>query len=433
MTTTQGNMTGRRTRSTTKSPKRRADVVMLKIQSLHSRANLLSGLRQKIALPAASDISTDQWLSLELQLATATNNLRRKLKAYVDKYYYERDNIRNRQKLIHLLGVLEMEMTNAYNFYDTFMDILAQRRSKNTGMLLKGCDILALHAMRRGNLAELTVAPVVYCDRGFGASILREGVNVTKGIPNPVPFIAIPYSRISEKYNLISIFHEAGHQALVKLNMVDTWKDVIRQSLLRAGSPAYIADLFANWSRELIPDFWAFCLCGMAQTCSIRDVLVLPHHMMFTVSPVQPHPPSYLRFLVSVAWCRHIWGQGLWDTWEREWIELYPLDNLDNVTKQTMITCRKYLPDLAKAIITTRFRKFGNKPLTALFDMQVIAPDRLIAWADISKVNEPGFLALPAGVQLAAFRMMRESPAVKASELDRKMEAWLYSLININN
>ena len=401
---------------------------LLKIASLRTRARLLTGLRKMVGLTAQQDISAEQWAVLTGQLAAVSSKIQGQLRLYTDHYLSEQHDLPTRQILINRLGELEMELTSAYTFYDTFMDMLTQRLSDDIGPLLRGCDRIAADALQRSFLAETTVPPLVYCDRGFGASTLREGVHLSKNIPNPIPFIAIPYSRMMEKYNLISINHEVGHQALIKLNMVTLWQQVFKEALKKALAPPIIQDLYANWSKEIVPDFWAFCLSGMAQTCSIRDVLVLPTPMMFSISTLQPHPPSYLRFLVSVECCRQMWGQGDWDDWETEWLTLYPTIDLDDATRQIIVDAKQFIPVVAKALLRTKFKKLDNKPLTSLFDMAVLNPKTLKKWTNTVGALSAEFKALPIGAQLAVFRLMREKRTIKQIDIDRLMTTWLKSL-----
>lgn len=401
---------------------------LLKIESLRIRARRLTGLRKMLSLKPHQDISAVQWDALASQLTAVSNKIRGELRFHTDKYLSEHYQVESRQMLINLLGELEMELTSAYTFYDTYMDILTQRLSDDIGPLLRGCDKIAADALQRSFLAETTVAPLVYCDRGFGASTLREGVNVSKNIPNPIPFIAIPYSRMVEKYNLISINHEVGHQALIKLNMVTLWQQVFKEALAKANATGLVQDLYANWSKEIVPDFWAFCLSGMAQTCSIRDILVLPTPMMCSISTLQPHPPSYLRFLVSVECCRQIWGQGDWDDWESEWLILYPTMDMDDSIRQVIIEAKKYVPVAAKALLQTKFKKLDNKPLTSLFNMTVLNPKTLKKCANTEGPLSADFKALPIGAQLAVFRLMREKRTIKQVDIDRLMTTWLKGL-----
>ena len=205
---------------------------------------------------------------------------------------------------------------------------------------------------------------------------------------------------------------------------------VFADAMARAGAAPLLQSLFANWSKELSPDFWAFAHTGMAQTASIRDVLILPQGMMFQVSPYHPHPPAYLRFLASVAWCRHLWGKGDWDAWETEWTDSFPLHKMDKLTRDTILAARKLLPIAAKAIIGTKFRKLGGKPLLSLFDMESLAPDELKALANPNAITSPKFRNSPIGVQLAAFRLLRESQIMNLNELNLLMSQWLVGLSN---
>lgn len=404
------------------------NTIIQKIESLRFRAKLLTGLRKMVDLKPHQDISTEQWEALETQLATVSNKIQQQIRIYADRYMSERIDPKMRQTLVNRLGELEMELTEAYSFFDTFMDILTQRLSDNIGPLLRGCDAIAADALKRSFLADITVAPLVYCERGFGASTLRQGVNIQKGMPNPIPFIAIPYARLSEKYNLMSINHEVGHQTLVKLNMVGLWQTVFRKGLAKAGASPLMQNLYANWSRELVPDFWGFCLSGMAQTASIRDVLILPKAMMFSISTSQPHPPSYLRFLVSVEWCRQLWGQGDWDIWAKEWQSFYALEDLDEPTRAIIEEAQKWLPTVSRLLMTTKFKKLGNKPLTSLFDMSKLEPKTMKKYAHTEGVRSAEFEQLPIGVQLGIFRLMREKREIKQADMDRLMSAWLVGL-----
>jgi hypothetical protein len=49
--------------------------------------------------------------------------------------------------------------------------------------------------------------------------------------------------------------------------------------------------LFADWSSELGPDFWAFGCAGAAQAATARDVLALPARAALTVRLGAVHPP----------------------------------------------------------------------------------------------------------------------------------------------
>lgn len=399
---------------------------LLKIESIRIRAKLLGKLRQMVALKPQQDIRPEQWEVLESQLATVSTRILNSLRARTDKYLSEVYKPEIAKTFIDGLGSLEIDLANAYTFYDTFMDILTQRLSDDIGPMLLGCDAIAADAMNRKFIGQVTVPPLVYCDRGFGAATIREGVSIQKNVPNPVPLISIPYARINEKYNLVSIQHEVGHQALVKLNMVELLRQLFRESLQRAGAPQLIQHLFAQWSSEICPDFWAFCLSGMGQTSSIRDVLILPQSLMFSISGV--HPPSYLRFLISTEWCRQVWGAGEWDEWEKEWKTLYSPDQVDEATRLTIEQAEKYIPVVAKALLKTKFRKLDNQPISSLFNLNALQPAKLIKLANALRNGLPAIDGQPVGVQLAVFRMARDNQNIKTPVIDALMHEWLKNL-----
>ncbi len=403
---------------------------LLKIESLRSRAKRLTSLRKMLDLKSHQDIRQEQWEVIESQLAAVSNKVQLQLKLYTDKYLADYHDPKIRSLLVNRLGELEMELTEAYVFYDTFMDILTQRLSDVLGPLLAGCDVIAADGLQRSFLADITAPPLVYCERHYGASTLREGVRLAAHAPNPLPFIAIPYARIEEKYNLISIYHEVGHQALAKLNLVKTMQKVFSEATAKAGAAPMLQGLFANWSKELVPDFWAFALTGMAHTSSIRDVLMLPQQYMFQVSPNQQHPPPFLRFLASVEWCRALWGRGDWDGWAEAWCADFPMHQLDNITKDTIRAARKLLPVVANTLLHTRFRKLGNKPLLSLFDIDAVHPQRLKPLANKESLTSAAFQRLPIGTQLAAFRLFRDKRIMKINELDTLMNQWISQLPN---
>lgn len=401
-----------------------------RVESQRVRTRALKSLRSLVALPPERDLREDQWEALESQLTSVSNRLVHRLRTHTDRFLADRHNAQVRELLVQGLGEIELEITQSYMFFDTFMDVLTQRLSRPVGDLLLGCDVLAADGLKRGFLADITVLPVVYCDRGFGASTCREGVSITPGVPNPIPIIAIPYARLVEKYNLMSIYHEVGHQALNKLNLVKSVQQLFEEQMTKAGAPPLIGSLFARWSKELTPDFWAFCLTGMSQTCSMREILALPQEMTSQISATQPHPPAFLRFLTSVYWCRHLWGKGIWDEWEHHWHEAYPIAQVEATTRQILETALRYLPVAARIMIETRFAKLGNKPLTSLFNLDDLQPVRLQSLASTEAVSSPDFRRKPVGVQLAAFRLLREKRTGKLSELDTLMTQWITQLPN---
>ena len=398
--------------------------IVAKIEALKARTDLLTGLHKVVPTDKQSTISAQQWYAINNQLNAVTNKIHQQITNYTNRYLLHDTDKNVKSNLVNALGEIELELSQAYNFYDTYMDILTQRLSPVLGPLLKGCDIIAADGLKHEYLTEVTRHPIVYCDRGFGASILREGVSISN-TKNPVAFIAIPYSRLAEKYNLISIYHEVGHQALNKLKLITPFQQMYALCAKNAGANELLQGMFSNWSKEIIPDFWAFGHTGMGHTSSMRDVLLVPHLMAMNISPYIQHPPSYLRFLISVEWCRYIWGRGIWDEWQDEWESFYPIKNLDTVNKELILKAKQILPKIAKATLTTRFKKINNKTICSLFDFENISP------TNISKCkNQKHFNNQAIGTQLAYYRIERDRKNSSIDQLNSIIHSWL---ININN
>lgn len=400
-----------------------------RIASLRLRIEALRALRTLVALPKAQDITARQWSVLDTQLSVAVDRLLLRLKRAADLHLPHLRDGNEAIRLNSLLGEIELDLSKAFTFFDTYTDVLTQRASPVLGALLAGCDVLAWDALKKDHPALDNVEPpLVHCDRGFGASILREGVRLPDATPNPMPLIQIPYSRLKEKYNLTSIHHEAGHQALKRTGLQTAIPKAFRAALARAGASDAVQGLFSLWSSEIGPDFWAFCCTGIAQPAATREILALPPAHVFRVSGSDPHPPPYLRVLLCFEWPRHVWGRGDWDTWEQEWQQCYPLDRAPSPTQQLLREARTYLPIVSSTLLNTKFRVLEGRTIPDLFDMTALAPWRLQAVAATAKSGYLNLKGLSPSAQLAVFRVVREKSQLTEEALNRVMSVWLRRL-----
>jgi hypothetical protein len=396
-------------------------------ESLEFRIKALTGLRQVVALPASQDITERQWSVLEPQLSAASVELITRVKAATQRLLPRADRPAARRRLNAALGRVELDMTRAFTFFDTYMDVLTQRRSRSLAEVLAGCDVLALAAMRRDHPALSAIEPpLVYCDRGYGASIVREGVPFPDGSPNPMPLIQIPYSRLREKCNLTSILHEVGHQALQRLTLIQPLAETIRAALARAGAPVPVRELYGSWMFEVGPDFWAFCLVGAAEAAAVRDLFALEPQHTTRISGNDPHPPPYLRALLTFDWCRRAFGRGAWDDWERDWKALYPLDRVPPATRRLLLRARRYIPLVGERLFNARFRELGGRALPELFDFRGLSPPELRRAAASARSGVLDLRGLPPCTQLAVFGELRNG--MDEARIDRIMTEWLRRL-----
>lgn len=410
-------------------------------RSLRDRIEALSSLRATVALPKAHDVTRRQWTVIESQLAAVESRLGARLKRGMRAYLPTAHQLQGARGFNALLGELELEVARAYEFFDTYMDVLTQRHMPDMGRLLAGCDALAWDCLRRPHPALEIIEPaLVYCDRGFAASTMREGVLLPHAVPNPMPLIEIPYSRLKEKCNLTSVLHEAGHEAMVRLGLVRTLPLAMREGLRQVGAPPPLRDLYALWSSEIGPDFWGFCSSGVAATATVKEILALPPAVVFRLSWTDPHPPPFVRVLLSFECCRRLWGQGRWDRWEREWRALYPMDAVPPETREMIAQATRFVPTVAAILFRTRFGVLTRRTLPELFDLRALAPAELERAAERIEHSArrgaargaEGGPAPPTEMrpctELAVFRVLRERAAVDDETLDRLMTAWLIRL-----
>ncbi len=400
-----------------------------RIDSIRLRIESLSSLRKSVALPEAQDISERQWFVIESELKAVEIRLLRRLKKLNRTYLPQLEKTIAARELNAGLGEIELEMSKTFAFFDTYADLLTQRFMPEIGRLLAGCDVLAFDALKKDHPALAIVEPpLVYCDRGFGASTLREGVHLPGRGLNPMPLVQIPYSRLKEKCNLTSIFHEAGHEAMVRLNLITTIPKAFSKALERAGASSIVRDSYALWSSEIGPDFWAFGSCGIAQTATIKEILALPPGQVFRTAWGDPHPPPFLRALLTFDWCRQVWGGGIWDEWEREWLDLYPARQIPVEMREVIGEMRRYVPIIGRVLLKTKFRALNGKTIPELFDLAAIAPSVLKARVNTSEKEKLNLKGLSPASQLALFRIFREEKKVGEAQLDKIMTEWLLKL-----
>lgn len=273
------------------------------------------------------------------------------------------------------VGHLELSIARASTTFDTYADVLTQRLSPTIGPFLRGCDVLAADCLS-GRVASLKQVshPIVYIDRGFGASILRTGIPLAAGVLNHVPLIQIPYRKLQEIHNLASVLHEAGHEAMARTGLLGELPNRLIVHLLSKGIRPPVADLMAYWMNEVVPDFWAFCCSSWAQIAGIRDVLSIPSAMVMRINADDPHPTPYIRILLACEWGTRVWGDGPWRELKDDWRLSYPTDQLPLNTQSALQALEETIPHVVEFLIVSRFKRLEGKRIMDLFDMSALSP-----------------------------------------------------------
>jgi hypothetical protein len=184
------------------------------------------------------------------------------------------------------------------------------------------------------------------------------------------------------------------------------------------------------WTAEIGPDFWGFCNCGQAQTSSIKEILSLPPQSVFQITPGDPHPPPYLRVLLSLNWCKYQWGSGEWDKWKREWLNFYPIESMPREITKSFEIYTSYIPLLTKTLFNTNFKILDGKKITNLFEMDLVSPTNIKQIANSIKSGKLNLKGQKPCTQLAVFKWIRDNSNYSEDLIDKIMTKWLIKLGN---
>jgi hypothetical protein len=394
--------------------------------SLHRRISSLTWLRRLVNLQPSCDLTEAQWSSIEFQLSSLKNRLIARLSIGARKYLPELSNIVAARKMNTLIGALELEASKAFTFVDTLSDLFTQRNSK-LGEILPGCERIASDALRRNHpFLKILEAPVVCFNRGYGASYLREGVPLPYGIRNPISIMQLPYARLVSLSTLTSIAHEAGHHGQHQLGLESTFHTIIRKSLISAGASRPVVDLLSQAHTEIFADVWGMCLCGLAYLSVSRDLLSVPPSLALAINFEDPHPTPLVRLSLLFNLSRQMWRSGVWDRWEEEVLSTYPLDELQKGKRDIIEEQMRFAPDLSRVILGTSLKELGGKPITSLFNIDVISPQSLN-----KHIHYDGTIdlsGLSACQQLSLFRYLFDRGNVREEVIDRMVARWLLSI-----
>jgi hypothetical protein len=395
--------------------------------ALKSRIRLLSSLQKIVNLPPDHDITIRQWYAINEQLKKIESRLLLKLEQKERQYKFGLHVPESLQKMNAHLANIELEAVKAFNFFDTMFDIITQRCV--IGRLLAGCEVIADDAIRIKHPAlRVLESPIVFCDRGYGASILRQGIKLPYNVKNPVPLIQIPYSRLKTKYDLISIIHEAGHEITNQLKLDRYLVPHIKTNLRNANTDSIVAELFSLGLPEIIPDLCALLKCGFAHVTSLRDILSVPPEYVFTISRTDPHPTPYIRVLLAFENCRRIWGKGIWDDLEREWMDMYPLSSMPNNAELIIKNMIKNLPLLSKTLLETRLDSLNGNRIPDLFDLSCVSPTIIQQATRSLETGTLNLKGLKPCTQLAVFRIIGDEGRLTEDNLNKLMTKWLVRL-----
>jgi hypothetical protein len=282
------------------------------------------------------------------------------------------DLLKVRRQLLNFRNrYTRVEMTLVF-----FADAINTRTNPKISGYLKACDILAYRsmAMLLDQLGKPTPSALSYFEKGIGAAVLRANLRLWDGTGvNPVAAIKITH------HNLLptALIHEAGHQVAAVVG----WNEELASKFATGltGAPVGLPEEWASWASEIGADAFAFVHTGYAAVAALHDVVAAEDAVVFTHTPGDPHPISYIRVLLGVEMCRQFYGGGPWDDLARAWVTLYSLQKAPSDTRALLEASIAFLPSIVRITLREPMRAFDGRPLAALINPDRVKPEALLA------------------------------------------------------
>jgi len=219
---------------------------------------------------------------------------------------------------------------------------------------------------------------ICYLARGPGAAIRRAHTRLPGGVDSPVAIVRVPRERMVGHGIASSLVHEVGHQGAALLSLVESLRPRLQQMRRRAGSEAAMAwGTYERTVSEVVADFWSVSTLGISSTLGLLAVVSLPRWVVFRPSGQDPHPMPYLRVLISCAIGQALYPHRQWDTLEKVWSSMYPLDGVTDEHRQRIRTMVAIIPDFVAELLDHRPSSLDGRSLRELMPVAERQPDRL--------------------------------------------------------
>ena len=302
------------------------------------------------------------------------------------------------------LAFLRLRFNAMLTQFDLFNDVVSQRSEHETGVWLRGLDVLATDALTLPG-APYAVPPLMcYLDRGIGAAIRRARTRLPGGGESPVAIIRIPRERMVGSGIGASLVHEVGHQGNALLGLTASLRAAMRAHPL-AGGAAW--SLFERWIDEIASDFWACARLGISATTGLMTVVSLPRAFVFRLNANDPHPVPWIRVLLSCALGQVLHPHPQWARLRAVWEECYPPDGLPPARRALLGTLVDTLPTFAAWLAGHRVAAADHRPLGELLHVAGRQPARLVALFDHWRRDPAGLYRAAPSLVFAALGQAR--------------------------
>jgi hypothetical protein len=326
--------------------------------------------------------------------------------------------------------ILKLRFNSILDQLDIFADVLSQRAEHDVGIWTSGLDVLAEDGITV--LKKLTDLPsfVVYLDRGHGAAIRRARTRLPGGDMNPVGVIQIPRERMVGSGIASSLIHEVGHQAASLIDLVPTLKKVLAEHQQRR-KDTVAWQYFERWISEIIADVWATGHLGVTATLGLMSVVTLPSYFQFRIDLKDPHPPPYVRVLVSCAFGKKLYPHAQWDKLSALWKTFYPTHELRKEIVLVLEDIEREIPAFVELVIRHSTKEMQGRRLVDLFPAKERQPAQLRELYQLWKTKKLSLYTLPPTLVFAVLGQAKSDLVIDAVEesrvLTKVLRYWAFS------
>jgi hypothetical protein len=301
--------------------------------------------------------------------------------------------------------------------WDFYFDLFVQRLS-TFGERLRAVDRITANCYEDLYIGLGTAQPTPsllpfsYANSGFSPATFRRGVPLMRlrRNPNPFPLIMLPQHRLDNVWALSSVLHEVSHNLQADLGLWEVIPARIYQRLISEGhfSPA-IAQVWAQWHKEIMADLFALVLGGPAAVESLMDVVGRAPQSTVQFSAISAHPTPYLRVLINLILLRRLGFEPMATHLQRVWQRLYPSVTSAEIPLSFMKTFHPAAEMVVDTMVFQPYRQFANQSLAQVVPfgpsqmaMIELAGQRLAAGQD------PGTIPLRLMISAARFALDRQ-------------------------
>ncbi len=301
--------------------------------------------------------------------------------------------------------------------WDFYFDLFVQRLS-TFGERLRSVDRIAANCYEDLYVGLGTAQPTPsllpfsYARSGFSPATFRRGVPITKlrRNPNPFPLIMLPQHRLDNVWALSSVLHEVSHNLQADLGLWDVIPARVFQRLTTEGRiPAEVAQVWANWQKEIMADMFALVLGGPAAVESLMDVVGRSPTSTVRFSPFSVHPTPYLRVPINLILLRRLGFEKMASELSRVWQRLYPRVTPNDIPSTFMKTFHPAAEMVVDTMVFQTYPQFGKKCLAKAVEF---GPKQMamveLAGQRLAKGEDPGTIPVRFMISAARFALDKQ-------------------------